>query len=125
MKFKFEKLIPNEHAKALIEVYESAGYSVQCPSYTNEDVEWNNSNAYIILCAKKASDIFLCIPKEWFKKKEPLEVGVWYNRYEFNGNPKGYGLIEEDEDGDFTAWVEEDAKSLMPYTKRFMYFKLP
>lgn len=60
------------------------------------------------------------------KVKEPLEVGVWYNRDEFDENPNGYVLVEEDEDGDLTIWADkEDTKVLMPYTKRFMYLKLP
>lgn len=129
MKFQFENLIPNDKVKAIIEAYENEGWALRFPHYTNEKEEWESCELIITMAFQKGNER-ACIqfPKVWFegKEKEPLEVGVWYNRDEFDGNPNGYGLIEEDEDGESnTSIFTEDTEYLLSSTKRFMYFKLP
>lgn len=129
MKFQFETLIPNDKVKTIIETYENEGWALRFPHYTNEKEEWESWELIITMAFQKGNErVCIQFPKVWFegKEKEPLEVGVWYNREEFDGNPNGYGLIEEDEDGEFTTWSDkEDTESLLLYTTRFMYFELP
>lgn len=129
MKFQFEKLIPNDKVKTIIEAYENEGWALRFPHYTNEKEEWESCELIITMAFQKGNErVCIQFPKVWFegKEKEPLEVGVWYNRDEFDGNPKGYVLIEEDEDGESnTSIFTEDTEYLLSSTKRFMYFKLP
>lgn len=126
MKFKFKTLVPNEHAKAIIEAYENAGYNLYRNEQFTEKEEWNDYSYYLYLYFEKENaTVHIPIPKFLFKEKEPLKLGVWYDREDFDENPKGYGLIENTEDGGLEMYTGGNAKSLLSYSTRFMYFELP
>lgn len=121
MKLHLKKLVAKPTAKRIIETYEKLGYEI-----TVDEEEWEDySPCMTFIYKNKVGCVFVfSIPKDEFEEKKPLKPYVWYPVEEFDGNPNGYGLIEEDGDGDFTIWVDkEDTKSLMLYTKRFMYIE--
>lgn len=121
MKFKFEKLIPNDKVKAIVEVYENDGYSLRF-SYTNEIQEWKSYNLAITVILEKGNiQCCLQLPKEWFKEKEPLKPYVWYQAEEFDGNPADYYILQSSCDGYIRHFL--NVNELSSNTSHFMYIE--
>lgn len=127
MKFQFKILVPNDKAKAIIEAYESIGTTIDFYSDATEEFLWKESPdalPFIAIDTDGISTVFN-LPKQWFKKKRPLEVGVWYEREAFDGNPNGYGLIEMDVGTGVSVYNDSDfIYALNAKTEKFMYFKM-
>ena len=124
MNFKFSKLIPNEEAKAIIETYEKEGYVFRFPECRSEDYQMEEGTEHLTLLASVLAPNMtpVYLPKEWFKKKEPLKPYVWYPVEEFDGNPNNYILLEMDDNG-LCYLYNFESNRLSEYRTHFMYIE--
>ena len=72
----------------------------------------------------KVIEIKLCVEKEDKEEEsDELKPYVWHPREKFDGNPKGYGVLEAGRDGELCGATVKPFNSLFDYTTHFMYIE--